>query len=236
MSTLYSTVIRGVAQRAGMLRGETTPGIQTSYNTTPLRQADLGDGPYPLTQLHDCVLQAEELLAMTIANTAGNSFRDYLLSFTDVITSGDVLPSTDANGVQIIGTWGGVFDGADPTVPCTPQPIEIVRRWLALSSYLKSSLYYYVLLGNQVLHTRASVVLQCCIYSRSAQSIELEANNDMLLPDVLESALVAGAVSMLVNLPAAPTYRAYFNDVLGAIQANTIIPPMAVMKQVQEAA
>jgi len=234
---LYSVPMRGIAIRAGMLRGETPQGLETSYIATPLTEQELVfEGQYPLSLMQDCLLNAEELLVMAIANTAGSSLRDYLLTFTDVLTSGDVLPSTDANGEQIIGTWGGVFDGSVTTIPCTPQPMEVIRRWQALSSYLKSSLYYYALVGNQILHTRSSVVLQCCKYSREDQETALLANGDMLLPDVLEPALVCGALSILPSVENAQSYRSYFNDVIGQITSNQAVTPTALMKQVQEAA
>lgn len=236
MAVTYNTILRQIAQRAGMLRGETTPGLQTSYVTTPLTQAELGDGPYPLRLLQDVLLNAEEKLAFTIANVAGSSLRDYLASVTSALANGATLPATDVNGAPIIGVWGGVFDSADTTFPLTPQPIEITRRWRSLSTYLKQSLYYYTIVGNAIFHTRTNVVLRCCVYSRSAQDTILLANGNMLLPDALESAIVCGAVSLLAAVQGADTYGRYFHEVLTAIQNNTVLPPVAVMRQTQEAA
>lgn len=225
MGVLYSIPLRGIAQRAGMLRGDSTPGIQASYNATPLTQAELGEGPYSLTQLKDCLLEAEEQLANAIANVGGHPFRSYILSFTAALSNGDVMPSTDMNGVSIIGIYGSVLDGADQTFICTEWPTEIIRRWMRMQTYYKSSLYGYALDGNGITHTRDSVVVQVCVYSRSNQETELEANNDMLLPDVLENALVCGGVSMLAGVDNAPMYRQYFNDTIAAISRGLTSVP-----------
>lgn len=217
MSVPYSIPLRGIAQRTSMLRGDSTPGIQASYNATPLTQAELGDGPYPLTQLKDCLLDAEEQLVNAIANVGGHPFRSYFLSFTTTLSNGDVTPSTDMNGVPIVGIYGSVLDGADQSLICTEWPTEVIRRWIRTGDYYKQQFYGYALDGNGITHTRDSVVVQVCIYSRSNQSIEVEANNDMLLPDVLESALVAGGVSMLAGVEHSAMYRQMFNDTIAAI-------------------
>ena len=201
-----------------MLRGESTPGLQTSYEDVPVAQWDLiADGKYPLSAIYDAILNSEGALANAIADTGGHPFRDYLLSFTATMTSGDVLPSVDSDSNPIIGIFGSVFDATELTKVCTEQPLEVIRRWQAMRSYLKLEYYYYKLAGNQILHTRDAAIMQCCIYNRNAQLVALEANNDMLLPDSLTAALVAGALAFL---GIDGSYRAMFDAATSAIRSG----------------
>lgn len=198
MAVTYNFVLRQIALGARMLRGDSTPGLQTSYEDTTLNQWDLiPDGKYPLDSLIDAMLDAEGALANAIADTGGHPWRSYLLAYTSPLTSGDVMPSTDADGNPIIGIYGSVYDGDDASIVCTEQPTEVIRRRLLTSSYWVIPVYYYAMDGNGIIHTRTTVVVQVCFYNRATQLTAVQANNDMLLPDSLVAAIVNGALAML---------------------------------------
>jgi hypothetical protein len=229
MAVSYQTVLRQIALGAGMLRGESTPGLQTSYEDTTLNQWDLiPDGKYPLSALTDALLDAESALANAIADTGGHPWRSYLLSFTAAITSGDVIPAVDGDSNPIIGILGSVCDGEDTSLVCTEQPIEVIRRWERTSSYWKQQFYYFKIAVDSIIHTRSSVLIQCCIYNRETQQTALEANNDMLLPDSLVPAIVSGALAFL-GVENAVMYRGMFDSSVSAIKSGlTSVPSVAM--------
>lgn len=219
--------MRQIALGAGMLRGESTVGLQTSYEDTTLNQWDLineGERLVPLTALQDALLNSESVLANAIADTGGHPWRSYLLSFTSALSNGDVMPSTDSNGNPIIGIWGSVLDGSDQTFVCTEWPTEMIRRWSRMSTYYKSSFYGYAIDGNGITHTRTEVVVQVCIYNRETQLADLLANNDILLPDTLVPAMASGALAMLGGENSG-LQRSLFDQTLMAIKSGLTSVP-----------
>ncbi len=219
--------MRQIALGAGMLRGQSTVGLQTSYEDTTLNQWDLineGDRLIPLTALQDACLNAESVLANAIADTGGHPWRSYILSFTSALSSGDVMPEADSNGNPIIGIWGSVLDGADQSFVCTEWPTEMIRRWSRMSTYYKSSFYGYAIDGNGITHTRTSVVVQVCIYNRETQLTDLLANNDIALPDTLAPAYVSGALAMLGGENSG-LHRSLFDQTLMAIKSGLTSVP-----------
>jgi hypothetical protein len=217
--TPYSVALRQIALSAGMLRGESTPGLQTSYEETPVAQWNLGDGPFPLLALEDALLDAEGAMANAIASTGGHPFRSYLLAFTDELTSGNVMPSLDASGNPIIGMYGSVCDPTNTSLVYTEQPIEVIRRRELSSTYWRIPVYYYKLVVDSIIHTGETVVVEVCTYNRATQREALDANNDMLLPDSLAPAIVAGALAFL-GVDKAAGYQAVFDAAVAGIKSG----------------
>ncbi len=228
MAVPYQTVMRQIALGAGMLRGDSTIGLQTSYEDPTLNQWDLindGEKLIPLTALQDACLNAESVLANAIADTGGHPWRSYILSFTANLSNGDVMPSADSNGNPIIGIYGSVLDSDDQSLICTEWPTEMIRRWSRMSSYYKSSFYGYAVDGNGITHTRPNgVVVQVCVYNRATQLADLIANEDILLPDTLAPAMVSGALAMLGGENAG-LQRSLFDQTLMAIKSGLTSVP-----------
>lgn len=231
MSVPYNNVVRQAALRINAITGAIASTLETNYIVNPV--ASFQSAVFPKTSIYDAVITAEEKLAQAIADTGDHPYRSYILSETATLATGDDMPSTDASGVPIIGIYGSVIDAVDESYVCTEQPTEVVRRWKALSSYLKMQVYYYAMDGNGITHTRATgVKIQVCVYSASTQRTSLAANGNIILPDALEEAYVAGAIASLVRddefMGQAAVYRQYFNDTISTIRGGlTSVPSVA---------
>src|SRR4051812_47502450 len=127
MAVTYGKVLRGITLRAGMLLGDQTPVLETTYATAPLTQAELKDGLYPLSALKDALLMAEEELANAIANVDQHPWRRFLLGQTADIAHDGLIPTTDSASNPVIGVYGSVFDSSDSTL-CTERPLAEIRR------------------------------------------------------------------------------------------------------------
>lgn len=227
----YSQIIRGIALRAGLLRGGSLPSLETSYASNPITAFDFTDvdaGTFQSTK--DAALLAEEDFAQTIANVGNHPWRKLLGSQTAAIATGAEVPATNSGGTQIIGIYGSIRNSSSGIV-CTEQPLEVVRR-IAAETWRTYPLYYYKIDGTRIYHTRTNVVIDVCGYSRTAQAVALEANGSMLLPDVLEGALVARGMCYLYRKDLAAdvgVYRQYADEVAQMIREGlTSVPSKSV--------
>lgn len=181
------------------------------------------------------MLWAEERLAHAIADNATHPWRQYLADVTQTLAYGDVLPAQSDNNLPIIGQWGAVRDSSTSEV-CSLMPMAQIRRRVTNpNTNLVCSVYWYNISGGRVFHTRTNVTIDCCAYSRTVQSTELNNNGIIALADVLEPAYVAGAVSHLVRddefMGQAQAYAAYFNKTIEAIGQGmtSVVPAMEAL-------
>lgn len=229
MGVPYSDIVRNVAVRINALTNATKPAeLEAAYTISPLTAADVQESAvFSYTGICDAILQAEQKLAQTIAETKDHAWRAKLISQTDVLASGDTLPSTDENGLSIIGVYGSVFDATDGT-GLSEQPEEVIRRRLRTTAIWKIPVYHYSFFGDSIIHTRTNVRIEVCIWDYLNQQAAIQANDDMLLPDVLEEAVICGAITMLVRddewLAQGSQYATYFTDALAAIRSNEPVP------------
>lgn len=218
MSCSYRTIIAAVGTRCNALVGATTATLQTAYTTSPLTSAEFQSTIFPFADIKESVLWAEEKLATAIGDTADHPWRQSLADNTSALTNPSTLPALSTNSKPIVGAWGAVKDGSSGMV-CSEMPLDIVRR--KARSSLTVATYWYNIVGGRIEHTRTSVIIECCVYSRTDQSTALEANGNILLPDALEQAYVCGAMSMLIRddefAGQAATYSGYFQNALQAI-------------------
>lgn len=217
--------MRNVAVRINALTGATQPAeLEAAYTIDPLTAGDvLGSAVFNFSAIRDAVLLSEQKLAQTIAETADHAWRAKLISQTNTLASGATLPSEDENGLSIIGLYGSVFDSTDNRT-LFEQPAEVIERRLATPALWKIPVYHYAMRGDSITHTRTLVRIEVCVWDYLNQQTAIEANDDMLLPDVLEEAVICGAISMLVRddewLAQGSQYVAYFNETLAAIRGG----------------
>ena len=225
MGVPYTILIRNVAVRINALTGATQPAdLETAYTITPLTAADVQESSiFPFSAIQDAVLLAEQKLAQTIAETKDHAWRARLISQTDELATNATLPAFDENGLSIIGLYGDVFDSTDETV-LSEQPLETIRRRLATPALWKIPVYHYAVTGDSIVHTRTNVRIEVCVWDYLNQEAAIQANDDMLLPDVLEEAIICGAITMLVRddewLAQGSQYASYFTDALAAIRGG----------------
>ncbi len=221
MSCTYRTIEAEVGLRVNALVGATAATLETSYTTSPLTTSQFQSTIFNFTSFQDAILDAEGVLANAIAETGDHPWRQYIASTTANQANASTLPSTSTGSKPIIGIWGAVVDASDST-PCSQMPLDMVRRRAAnaATTYV-CPVYWYNIVGGRIEHTRTNVKVECCIYSRSDQATAFAAGN-ILLPDSLSGAYVAGALSVLMRddefVEQASKYADYFNSVLGSIR------------------
>lgn len=213
ISLTYQHLLHAVAIRTNALVGTQVATISATYDAANLTAANFKSADWPFNSFRDAILMAVEDFAWTIADTAGHPWRAYLTDVTIPLAAGAIMPSLSVLGKPIIGAWGAVKD-LDGTV-LTEQPLDVVRR-IMKETWRIVPVYFYKFDGNTLLHTRPSVFVECCTFSRSEQLGVQLANGQVPLPDVLEPALVARALSLLHKDGAwanqAAVYRGYSDD------------------------
>jgi hypothetical protein len=129
----------------------------------------------------------------------------------------------DYNSKPIVGVLGSIRDwnvtDSEATERCEEKDIPSIRRINTSGAYVADRYYYAATDGTTVYHTRDKVIIECCAYDRAAEVSRVShASNAILLPDVLEGALVCGSVWRLSNkqgvyADAAAPLAAYYNAV-----------------------
>jgi hypothetical protein len=232
MGVPYNMLIRNVAVRINALTGATQPAeLETAFIITPLTATDVqGSAVFPFSAIQDAVLQAEQKLAQMIAETPDHAWRAKLISQTDELANNATLPAQDENGLSIIGVYGDVFDSTNERV-LSEQPVEVIQRRLNTPGLWKIPVYHYAMTGDSIIHTRTNVRIEVCVWDYLNQQAAIENNDDMLLPDVLEEAIICGAITMLVRddewLAQGSQYASYFTESLAAIRGKQTVQPRA---------
>ena len=227
MGVPYNILMRNVAVRINALTNATNPTeLEAAYTIDPLTAPDvLGSAVFNFSAIRDAVLLSEQKLAQTIAETKDHAWRAKLISQTgtEPLASGATLPPQDEDGLSIIGLYGSVYDSADNR-ELYEQPAQVIQRRLATPALWKIPVYHYAIVGDSIVHTRTLVRVEVCVWDYLNQQAAIEANDDMLLPDVLEEAVICGAISMLVRddewLAQGSQYVAYYNETLAAIRGG----------------
>src|SRR5215813_10655702 len=101
-------ILAHIAIRISALKGTTASALNTTFTTRPLTVSDFKSTVFTFDVCRDALVQAEEKLALAIANTPNHPFRSYLRSQTSNLAHGAPLPTTDSAGKTIIGVWGSV--------------------------------------------------------------------------------------------------------------------------------
>lgn len=196
-------------------------GLQVVYTQRPLTNEMFGSSIFSFNSIRDAILNAEQKLCQAIARSSDRVLRSYLRSTTSPLSSGSTLPTLDVNGVEIIGNFGAVIDATNNNLLCTKQPVAVVRRRLQSSTLYLISGAQYALDGTRIIHTQTNVVLECCIYSQSQQQQRFDADESILLPDVLAEAYINGALAMLMRddefTQQAQIFAGYFATTLAAL-------------------
>jgi hypothetical protein len=199
MSYNYHDLLAAVAMRVNALDGTDAAQLQVTYSARPLTNEMFQSSIFPMNAIRDSILNAEQKLCQAIGKSADRVLRSYIGSQTVGLVSGDELPTLDENGDPIIGDFGAVIDAANPAILCTRMPLKVVeRRNLSPATWLLGGAMY-ALDGTRIIHTQDEVVMECCIYDVVTQEGAFDANQQILLPDVLAEAYINGALAMLVR-------------------------------------
>lgn len=226
----YQQILHSVALRANALVGSQAAALETTYSTSTLTSANFESADFPFSSFRDAILQAEEDFVTAVAMTGQHPWRGFIRGVTVPLTSNSVLPFVDSNSTRIVGVWGAVYDSSDNTT-LVEMPVDvIIRRVRNANSHYVTPVYYYKIDGNRIIHTRTTVVLECCVYSRFDQLTAYNAGANILLSDTSEPGIVARALSFIfrdgVYAEQAAVWRRYSDEALMMIRSgiDTIIP------------
>jgi len=198
----YHDILAAAGLRVNALVGTDPSELEVTYSKRPLVAADFESSIIPFDAFKFTILNTEQRLSTAIADTGNHPWRANLISLTKPLFCGEDMPADDLNGKPIIGIYGAVVDADNPTLICTEpdiQPVETIRRWMLNKNLWIMPLFAYSMDGNGIIHTRNQVQVQCCVYDYAAQSEAFDANEPILLPDVLAPAYIAGTVAGLVR-------------------------------------
>lgn len=235
-SLTYHSLIGAAALRVNALEGTDPVELEQVYSTRPLTDELFDSSIIPFSDFVAGCGWAEGKIAEVAAETGNNPLRAYILSETDPLTSGALMPSTDTNGTGIIGIYGSVMDGADTNIICTEGTLEQIRRFNQLkalgSSVFLLNPYQYKLDGNGIVHTQTTVVVQVCVYDGATQANAIQFDQTILFPDSLAEAYISGMLSYAMRddefMPQAGAYRQYFDATLQGIRGGlTSVPSIA---------
>lgn len=237
MSTTYNSLVRNTALRINAIAGSTPADLETNYIVSPLTTTQVESADFSFTPIKDAILLAEEKLVHAIGNSNSQLRNGITLQFTSGVANEGFLPTT-ISGSQIIGVLGNARNFSTGN-PCTEKPLALIRRRFENpNSFYRVHVDYYNLSGGRVFHTctdssgvATGITFDACVYNRATQQTAIDTlTNTMLLPDVLEEALVCGAVSYLTRDDAfsvqARMYREYFESTLQMIRggAGQVLP------------
>lgn len=223
----YQHILHDVALRMNALVGGDVTAVNTTYNNIVLNATHFKSVDWPFASFKDAILMAIGDFVWAIADTGGHPWRAIIGTVTAPLANHAVLPALVGGNQEIIGTWGMVRDSVS-SIPLTEQPLDVVRR-ANQETWRKYPLYYFKIDGNYIEHTRPTVVIECCTYSRQTHSTAFDANGEVLLPDVLQLPLAARAISIMTKDGAfegqAAIYRAYSDEALMRIRSGLTTLP-----------
>jgi hypothetical protein len=191
-------LLAAAAVRTNALTGVDAAALETTYATRPLASSNFQSSIFPFTAYIDSLVQAQGKLAEAIAKSSDRVHRAYLLSETSALSSGDNLPSVDSAGAPIIGNFGGARDGSSG-VALTRMPVATIRNRLLATNIFLAPAYQFALTPSQILHTRTTAILDCCVWDADDQTAIYVANGDFTLADSLAEAVICGACAMLMR-------------------------------------
>lgn len=225
MSVAYTTIQSRVLFEMNAVTGADAATLATNY-ASPSNTVVVAD--YPLAAVQDAILDAEAEIVEAICLTPKHPERMDFISVTAGLTSGSQIPAANGSSVKFVGCYGAVRDASDSTalVDLTAAlggdeeaALEQIRAFVANpnSMYSNVSVYWYVVRGNYIYHTRTSVVVEIPAFARSTFS------GNIRIRDHHANALVSRAVSRLLRedmFPADKRRHAEYSDgYLAAIRA-----------------
>jgi len=233
MSLTYFKILANAAARTGeggSISGSSSAAVESNFSAFGPGAVD--NAVFPFSVQKDALLLAEEKIVQTIASIENHPYRVYLRSVSDPLATRAVLPAQDTGAVDIVGVPGAIYDASDNVLLTRPQvddqiaEIERINR-LTTAGVLFQNYYYYAFDGAMIVHTRPSVKMEVCKYSRSVQAVAIAANQEVLLPEVLEELYVCGEISYLFENSEAPenvkNYLEYFKSGLETIAQGGLI-------------
>lgn len=188
----YNTVLRQIALSVNALTGATAATLETTYSTVPLTSANFQSSILSFTSLKDKMLNAEAKIITRAADSGDHPYRQSIISQTNPLAYGDLIPLQDAFAARIIGSYGTVRDSVT-SQPCIENELRRIQDRVLNPTIWIIPVFWFAIDDRRIYHTVNSVIMDVCTYNRPvADSLVLTTN--IILPDDAVPAYVHGAL------------------------------------------
>lgn len=191
----------------GNVKGADVSTVETNFAASS-SSSNRHNPDFAFTPVQDAVLYAVEDLVQVICETLRHPERANFETVSGTISNRGNIPTTTTLGDQVVGALGRIYDGSDGK-SCQARPLDDVQGYNNFSSssiYTGLNPYWYALNGQQIEHTRTTVIARVCTFVRPT----FGASTSLPVWDHHESALVCGAVVRLA--PREGMYQQLFAD------------------------
>lgn len=192
MAITYPKVIQECLNVLGAVLGATPSAADANYTATPSTSTVIGPD-FLASQVQEALAATIAETVEAIASTPLNPERGRFESDTIALAHNAVIPRTDSGGSVIIGVPGRVRDSGN-NKPLLPIDADKVRSFVEFAStvYAGFQPYWFAVLGDAILHTRSSVLIRVCTFTRPTSF-----SGNISLDDWHEGGLVWGTVAKL---------------------------------------
>lgn len=200
MSITWQKVKAGTALLLGALEGVDVSTADTNYQAA-LSTSNTRDPNFPPTAILDACVDAVMQIAQAICESDDHPETPSFYQDSSAITSGSAIPTVNSAGtVPRIGPIRRVKDNSDGKT-LSQTEVNKVRDYNALSGSVFNNipLYWYAVDGNTLEHTRTSVIVNFCGFSRATITANIGSTDVIPLNDQYERLIIMGAVSQLAQ-------------------------------------
>lgn len=192
MSFTFGQCERQCSNLLGNVLGTDLAAAETNYLATA-SATNRSNPDFPASNIQDAIVNAVTDIVLAIAETPRHPERQNLQGLSNSLGNRSIIPSLDSLGSPFVGIKGRVFDSASGK-SCLNEDVDSIRSFNEHTGvYSGFSPFWYAYNGNTIEHTRASVVIEGCVWVRPTY---VTADN-VQLADIHESAVVMGAVMRL---------------------------------------
>jgi hypothetical protein len=220
MSLAYENVRKAILLRAGQIAdAATAAAFETAFNAA-LATA-VGGMEVPLTGLTYAILASEKRIAALCGRSKNPILRAPLYGKTASIAHLGLIPTTSSASKQFVGNFGNVLD-ASTNEPLTEKPKTSVLRDVRMytAGTLKIRPMHFCFEDTRVLHTRANVYLEGCVWDYATQLTAYGAAGSSPLDQSLETMLIADVLANMVQENWLSQEGAYYGRIVEKCEAD----------------
>lgn len=170
MSIKYLNIARAVALRSNQLGDAVDAAALEALYTGDLLAA-LDGMEIPYSALKQQILASEKRIAALAARLKNPALKRGLYGRSANIADKGLMPQTDQNGYQWIGSFDSIIDAATGD-ELTEKPKQEVRRIkrLKTASIVVTNPLHYAIAGNKLFHTVTNAYVEGCVWDYATQS------------------------------------------------------------------
>ena len=199
------------------ITGSVIPDSENNYKTIPVSQSVMDDASYNFTLIQDACVDAEEMVAQVIGQTANHPWRS-LLTTGELsagggagLSSGSPIYTVSGTAIKNVIGIGRVREAGVAAALgkiCTERPLEDIVRWNRLAptnaDYGALIGHYYRIVDNTVYHTvPLGVLIEYFAYDRAVTEAAIlpsgGVTGDPIFPATVYPCYMAGALSLLLK-------------------------------------